>query len=69
MPTTEAPEAVLEPQDHVARLKRSGAAMRAARLLEAQVVQEARSAGLSWDVMGALYGVPGETLRRRYGAA
>ena len=42
------------------------AARRQADTLEEDAVRRGRQTGLSWDRMGEVLAVPGETLRRRY---
>ena len=57
-------------EDPAEQLRRLGAsALRArerAEELEASTVVYGRSRGVSWDVLGRLLDIPGETLRRRY---
>lgn len=40
-----------------------------AQVWERRAVDRGRAGGFSWDRLGALLEVPGETLRRRYGDA
>lgn len=40
-----------------------------AQVWERRAVDRGRAVGFSWDRLGALLEVPGETLRRRYGDA
>jgi hypothetical protein len=37
-------------------------------VLTERCVRLGRAGGLSWDKLGAMLDVPGETLRRRYGS-
>jgi hypothetical protein len=60
------PLALAEQAAHQARLCRAG--RERLDVLTERCVRLGRGGGLSWDKLGAMLDVPGETLRRRFGA-